>query len=777
MHIMNKILFWLLLIAALPAFAQSSAVKELQSLLQNTETAGDDELLPPEKAFSVRVVPDAPDLVAIEYQVADGYYLYRDKFRFESATPGVELGTAWVPAGEVHRDEFFGEVETHRGLVSIGLPLLQRPADLQDLSLVLTSQGCADLGVCYPPFTQRVAVALPPLDDSSPLAAVTELGNALGVAEAEPELLDPDQAFAVRIDDTQSGQLEVAWDIADGYYMYQERMAFKIDEVDDLALGVPRFSEAKIKDDEFFGRMAVFYHQATATLPVAGPAATARTKLYVQYQGCAEIGVCYPPIAKTFDVNLSGGASTSAVNPPTVGDSNLSGMSEQDRIAASLGSNSLWLTMLSFLGLGLLLTFTPCVLPMIPILSSIIAGQGTDVTTRKAFSLSLIYVLAMAFTYTVAGVLVGLSGENVQAVFQDPWILSIFAGVFVLLSFSMFGFYELQMPAAIQSRLTAMSNSQQGGTYTGVAVMGFLSALIVGPCVTAPLVGALIYIAQTGDAVLGGMALFALSMGMGVPLLIIGTSAGKLLPKAGPWMDATKAVFGVLLLGLAIWLLERILPVAVTMALWAVLLLISAIYLGALEPIREGASGWFRLWKGVGLISLVAGVLLLIGAAAGSHSMLQPLKGVFSVAGVTGRPEAASQVEFTKVKGLQEVQQAIARANANQQTVMLDFYADWCISCKEMEAFTFSDPSVQAALSRTVWLQSDVTLNDEQDKALLKHFGLFGPPAILFFDLSGQERRNQRVVGYMEPERFRQLVEVAFATTLNPRTSVQRTSY
>ncbi|MDH3715522.1 MAG: protein-disulfide reductase DsbD, partial [Gammaproteobacteria bacterium] len=715
---MNKFLFWLLLITvlpAMPALSQSSAVSELQSLLQNTETIGDDELLPPEKAFAVRVVPDAADLVAIEYQVAEGYYLYRDKFRFESATPGVELGTAWVPAGERKHDEFFGEVETHRGLVSIGLPLLQRPADLQDLSLVLTSQGCADVGVCYPPFTQTVAVALPAPDDQSALAAVTELGDALGVADAEPELLDPDQAFAISIDDTQSGQLVVAWDIADGYYMYQERMAFKVDELDDLALGVPRFSESKIKDDEFFGRMAVFYHQAMATLPVAGPATTARTKLYVQYQGCAEIGVCYPPIAKTFDVNLSGGASSSVVKAPPTDDGDFAGMSEQDRIAASLGSNSLWLIILSFLGLGLLLTFTPCVLPMIPILSSIIAGQGTDVTTRKAFSLSLTYVLAMAFTYTVAGVLVGLSGENVQAVFQDPWILGIFAGVFVLLSLSMFGFYELQMPAAVQSKLTALSNSQQGGTYTGVAIMGFLSALIVGPCVTAPLVGALIYIAQTGDAVLGGLALFALSMGMGVPLLVIGTSAGKLLPKAGPWMDATKAVFGVLLLGLAIWLLERILPVAVTMALWAVLLLISAIYLGALEPIREGASGWFRLWKGVGLTSLVVGVLLLIGAAAGSHSMLQPLKGVFSVAGAPGaQGTAASGVEFTKVKGLQELQQAIARANADQQTVMLDFYADCCISCKEMEAFTFSDPGVQAALSRTVWLQTDVTLNDEQ---------------------------------------------------------------
>ncbi len=779
MHTMLRFLFWLLLTTLAPAgtLLAQGAVGDLQALLKGAQTVGDDELLPPEQAFAVRAVADAPDLVAIEYQVADGYYLYRNKFRFESTTAGVELGTAWVPAGELKHDEFFGEVETHRGLVSIGLPLLERPSDLQDLTLVLTSQGCADVGVCYPPFTQNVELSMPAVDDDpAALDAVKELGDALGAADGEPELLDPDEAFAIRIDDAQSGQLQVMWDIADGYYMYLERMAFKIDEVDELALGEPRYSESKIKEDEFFGRMAVFYHQATATLPVSGPATTARTKLYVRYQGCADVGVCYPPVAKTFDVNLSGGASTSVVNAPPADSGSPAAMSEQDRIAASLGSNSLWLTILSFLGLGLLLTFTPCVFPMIPILSSIIAGQGTSVTTSKAFSLSLVYVLAMAMTYTVAGVLVGLSGENVQAMFQDPWIIGVFAGIFVLLSLSMFGFYELQMPGVVQSKLTALSNSQQGGTYTGVAIMGLLSALIVGPCVTAPLVGALIYIAQTGDAVLGGVALFALSMGMGVPLLIIGTSAGKILPKAGPWMDATKAVFGVLLLGLAIWLLERILPVAITMSLWAVLLLISAIYLGALEPIREGASGWFRLWKGVGLVSLIAGVLLLIGAAAGSNSMLQPLKGVFSVASAPGQPAAAtSHASFVQVKGLAELEQAIASANAKRQTVMLDFYADWCISCKEMEAFTFTDPQVQAALSQTVWLQTDVTRNDDLDKALLKHFGLFGPPAILFFDHSGQERRNQRVVGFMEPQRFLRQVELAFTTT--PVATAQRTGY
>jgi thiol:disulfide interchange protein DsbD len=388
-------------------------------------------------------------------------------------------------------------------------------------------------------------------------------------------------------------------------------------------------------------------------------------------------------------------------------------------------------------------------------LSGIIVGQGKDITTRKAFYLSLVYVLAMAMTYTVVGILVGLSGENIQAWFQNPWIIGSFAAIFVALSFSMFGFYDLQMPASIQSKLTSISNSQQGGNIVGVAIMGFLSALIVGPCVTAPLVGALIYIAETGDAVLGGMALFALSMGMGAPLLLIGASAGKFLPKAGAWMDAVKAVFGVLLLGLAIWLLERVAPAAFTMSLWAALIIVSAIYMGAMETLAEGSSGWKKLWKGLGVLLLIYGIIILLGLASGNRNLFQPLKGLGSFSGTTAQAEHLS---FIQIKGVDGFNAELSKAKAAGKSVMLDFYADWCVSCKEMEAFTFSDPAVQKSLEGVVLLQADVTPNDEIDTELYKHFGIIGPPSIMFFGADGKERRNYRVVGYMPADQFNQHV-------------------
>lgn len=321
----------------------------------------------------------------------------------------------------------------------------------------------------------------------------------------------------------------------------------------------------------------------------------------------------------------------------------------------------------------------------------------------------------------------------------------------------MFGFYDLQMPNVIQSRLTQISNHQQGGTLIGVAIMGFLSALIVGPCVTAPLIGALIYIADTGDAILGGLALFALSLGMGSPLLILGASAGKLLPKAGPWMDTIKAVFGVLLLGVGIWLMERILPMQAIMVATSALLIISAIYMGAMDTLKQDGSGWFRLWKGVGLIMLLYGAVLLVGAAAGSKSMLQPLKGL--VANTSSSTQTG--LKFERIKGVEGLNAALARAREQKKPLMLDLYADWCISCKELEAYTFTDSQVQAALSDTILVQSDVTLNDESDRGLLKTLGLFGPPAILFYTRNGTEQQAYRVVGFMPADKFRKHVERA----------------
>jgi thiol:disulfide interchange protein DsbD len=420
-----------------------------------------------------------------------------------------------------------------------------------------------------------------------------------------------------------------------------------------------------------------------------------------------------------------------------------------------------WLIIGAFFVAGLGLALTPCVFPMIPILSGIIVGQGKNITTGKAFTLSLVYVLAMALTYTVAGVLAALFGSNLQAAFQNPWVLSVFAAVFVGLALSMFGFYDIQMPSFLQSKLTDISNRQKGGTLTGVAVMGFLSALIVGPCVAAPLAAALIFIGQTGDPVLGGEALFALSLGMGAPLLLIGTSGGKLLPRAGMWMDAVKAVFGVILLGVAVWMLERIVPGAVAMLLWALLAIVSAIYMGALEPLGEGASGWRKLWKGFGVAVLIYGAVLLIGAASGRTDPLAPLSGGAAMYGAVmpapgaapgAAPAAAHGLAFKRFKGLDGLNRELA-ANKGKP-VMVDFYADWCISCKEFEKYVFSDPRVSQALAGTVLLQADVTDNDAADKALMKHFKIIGPPTIMFFGPDGKELSRYRVVGYMEPQQF-----------------------
>ena len=595
------------------------------------------------------------------------------------------------------------------------------------------------------PFLFQTAAA------ENPFSSLGALSDSLGGGSDEP--LAPDQAFKLSTR-SENGHFIANWEIADGHYMYRDKVKITAVNPDNISTGPIKLDEGELKHDEFFGNIYVYHHQASASLPITGSKDGARSASFkVKYQGCSEIsGICYPPITKTIKVNFEpiSSVAASTLNSDATNTSSAP-ISEQDKIAASLGSGSAMLTILSFFGFGLLLAFTPCVFPMIPILSSIIVGHGDNINTKKAFVLSLVYVLAMAFTYTVAGVLAGLFGENIQAAFQNPWILGSFAGVFVLLSFSMFGFYELQMPAVIQNRLTESSNKQKGGSLTGVAIMGFLSALIVGPCVAAPLAGALIYIGQTGDAILGGVALFALSMGMGAPLIAIGTSAGKLLPKAGSWMDAVKAVFGVMMLGVAIWMLERIIPATAAMLLWSVLFIISAIYMGALEAIKETATGWHKLWKGLGLILFVYGLMLLVGAASGSNDMFQPLKGIASSSSHT---PSAEHLSFKKIKGLDGLNKALASAKADNKTVMLDFYADWCVSCKEMEKLTFTDPAVQAALKNTVLLQADVTDNDAQDKELYKHFGIIGPPSIIFYNKNGSENRNYRVVGYMPAAQF-----------------------
>ena len=582
---------------------------------------------------------------------------------------------------------------------------------------------------------------------------LSKLGQKLGIGGNQEQFLPPEQVFILSAEVVNANRLAITWNIADGYYLYHDKFKFTLKETPGITLGEATLPKGEEKHDENFGLMEIYHHEVTAQLPLKRDNMNATDiTLTVNYQGCAEAGFCYPPMKQELVLSLP--QATSATDPATTA----TPVTDQDRYARDLAEKSLLPSMLSFFGLGLLLCFTPCVFPMVPILSSIIAGQGSNITTRRAFWLSLTYVLAMAATYTVAGILAGLFGSNLQAAFQNPWILGSFSALFVLLALSMFGFYELQMPHGIQSRLTEMSNKQQGGTFIGVAIMGLLSALIVGPCMAAPLAGALIYIGQSGDAVLGGAALFALSLGMGAPLLAIGTSAGKLLPRAGDWMNTVKAVFGVLLLGVAIWMLERIIPASITLALWGILLVVCAIYLGALEHLQPEASGWHKLWKGSGIVMLIYGAMLLIGALSGGSDPLRPLGSLNSASAVAAE---SPKLTFKQIKGIDGLQRELQLASTQGKAVMLDFYADWCVSCKEMEKLTFSNPGVQSTLRDAVLLQADVTANDAQDQALLKKFGLFGPPSILFFSPSGEERSQYRLVGFLESERFNTLAATA----------------
>ncbi|MEE8321913.1 MAG: protein-disulfide reductase DsbD [Gammaproteobacteria bacterium] len=469
----------------------------------------------------------------------------------------------------------------------------------------------------------------------------------------------------------------------------------------------------------------------------------------------------YPPIKKIVPMILDAvSAPAMAATPETPAHSNSKQkISEQDSITRKLQEGSFLVNIMTFFGFGLLLSLTPCVFPMVPILSGIIVGQGAVITTMRAFILSLIYVLAMAATYSVLGIVAGSFNLNLQAASQNVWVISLFSGVFVLLALSMFGFYELQLPGRWQSGLAATSGRQQGGTIRGTAVMGVLSAIIVGPCVAPPLAGSLLYISLTGDALLGGLALFAMGLGFGVPLLVIGTSAGNLLPKAGGWMDVIKRIFGVIMLGVAIWFLERILPGPVTLLLWATLLITSAVYMGALDKMEQQSS-WRRLWKGLGFVLLLYGAILIAGAVTGGRDVFRPLENL-SIAGV---PQAEQTLAFKYIKGIDELEEHLADAGFQDKPVMLDFYADWCVTCNEMEKYTFTDPGVQAALSNVILLKTDVTKNDAADQALLRKFSLFGPPAIVFFDRSGQERMAYRLVGFVEADEF--IVHTKEATAL-----------
>lgn len=582
---------------------------------------------------------------------------------------------------------------------------------------------------------------------------------------AAEEFLDPAVAFKfeARMADPQTA--EVTFTIAPAYYMYRERFAFKSSNPA-VKLGTPAIPPGTVKYDQTFEKDVETYKGAlTIRIPVEGDGAFTLT---ATSQGCADAGLCYPPQDHTASLSAGkggaaapalpigaaasqGGMSTPLSSTPMADSAPATpatqatqaapaaapAQSDLSNIAGILGGGSLLAIIPAFILLGLGLAFTPCVLPMVPILSSIIVGEGKNVSRARGFLLSVTYSLGMAIVYTLLGVAAGLAGEGLAAALQNPWVLGTFALLIVAMSLSMFGFYQLQLPSALQTSLSNVSNRQQSGKLAGVFAMGAISALIVGPCVAAPLAGALVYISQTRDVFLGGAALFSMAVGMSIPLLLVGVSAGSLLPRVGAWMESVKRLFGVLMLAMAIWLVSPVIPAVAQMLLWAALLLGYGFYL--LRHTRHWAAMAF------GAAFALMGGMQLVGVASGGRDAFAPL------AHLSGTPQHHGLV-FTRIKTVDQLDAALA-ANAGK-TVMLDFYADWCVSCKEMEKFTFVDPKVQAKLANTALLQVDVTANDAADKAMLKRFGLFGPPGIILFDAQGKEIADSRVIGYQNAEKF-----------------------
>jgi thiol:disulfide interchange protein DsbD len=752
-------------------------------------TAHSAELLSPEEAFHATGSIQNSELI-LSFKVAPGYHLYRDRIEVTPESTLFKLGTPAFPEGEIDNDPYFGKMVVYKKDFHVNYPLLSSQEGSEKITVKY--QGCSDtMGVCYPPQKQIIEINTPALTTSPPQASkqapaapnsISALANLGGSGAAEP--LEPEQAFRPSMV-LKNHTVFVHWDIAKDYHLYRDRVKVALTDTE-ATISAADIGKGTIVDDATLGKTEVFYNNLDIKFNIdlnGAPSAV----VTVGFQGCADIGLCYPPMEQAWRVNFTSGvieplsqapkatlkqvADLPAIIEPTTGtaapvtektpSSEVQApaqISQTDAITQQLKTGSIWTIILGFLVIGLLLAFTPCVFPMIPILAGIIAGQGDKITTRKAFILSLVYVLAMAVTYTLAGVLAGLFGSNLQAAFQNPWILSAFAAIFVALAFSMFGFFELQLPSALQSKIMQVQNNQQGGTLIGVAIMGLLSALIVGPCMAPPLAGALIYIGQTGDAILGGVALFAMSIGMGIPLIIVGTLGGKFLPKAGAWMDAVKFVFGVLMLGVAIWMLERIIPSTVAQILWGILLIGSAVYLSAADPLKEPYSGWLKLWKTLGIILLIWGTLILVGVAAGGKgTVFAPLSGLAiggSSPGVSTQP-----LSFKQVKNLKELNQELASAKAAGKPVMFDFYADWCVSCKEMEHNTFSNPEIIAALKPFVLLQANVTENNAEDKLLYQRFGVLGPPTIVFFNQKGEEQKAEQVVGYKSPDEFIRHIE------------------
>lgn len=719
--------------------------------------AQSEELLEPEKAFALSASAVTPEKLSFTWEIADGYYMYRDKFRVEVKSGGATIAELVMPPGKMKADEFFGDQEIYTGTKVIHA-LMDRNAIADEIDMVIevTGQGCNEpVGVCYPPLKQSLALQLAALTGNpgggelqaggalsqpgSGVDSLQSLKDLLGAAQSEPAFLDPDEAFRFDLHRVDPANLRVRFDIAEGYYLYRDKVGFN-SQTDGVGLAAWQLPPGKQKEDEYFGRTQVYYGGFEVSLPLlaherGGSEATFR----VTYQGCAEKGICYPPVEKNVVVDLLPfqAAHAASTIPAEVTES---------------APETFWGYVIGAFGVGLLLTFTPCVLPMVPIMSSFIVGQSGTSSRSRGGMLSVVYVLGTALTYTLAGVLAGATGDQLQAYFQNIWFIGFLSIVLVLLALSMFDIYEMQMPSAIQSRLQEKTQGMTGGGLAMVFLLGVISALIVGACVSPLLIGALGVAIVEGDPVLGGAIMFAIAMGMGVFLVLIGMGMGSLVPRAGAWMAYVKYGFGVVLIGTAIYLLGTIHWIPV-LYLWSALLVVTAVYCGALHSLPEGASGWRYLWKGIGVFMLAWGVLALLGAMSGSRDIMRPVD--LSTWRAPAGEAAAGRLQFAVVNDLAGLDEQLESARLGGKPAMLDYYADWCVDCLRMEESTFKDPRVVKSMQDFVLVQVDVTdASEPSSKAVRKRYGVYGPPAMLFFDAAGAERSDLRRYGYMSPTEF-----------------------
>ncbi len=707
--------------------------------------AQDDELLDVDEAFAPKVLKTDIDSITLRIDIAPKYYLYKHAFKFPNENQNVVFGEAQIPDGHKKEDEFFGEVETYHNKIDIVIPYTNKDVK-RTTKFKFKYQGCAEAGVCYPPQTKEVEIKLPIQQIAT--MPINSLGspanNGLGLNSDDSgwngqsdSVLPETQAFKFETIALDVNKLSARFTMGDNIYLYKDKVKLK-SLTKGVEIGEVNFPKGKVKQDPHFGDVEVFYGQMEVDIPVIRqPDSPNQLQLQAEFQGCVDEGICYPPSLRLITVDLPPIKANSA-NKTTTATTEPVKLSEQDQIQNDLEQNAWWKTILRFFGFGLLLALTPCIFPMIPILSGLIMGQG-EISRSRAFMLSLIYVLAMALAYTAAGVIAGMLGANIQAVLQVDWVIIAFSLVFVALAFSMFGYYDLQLPASWQSKLSNVSNNQKSGSYIGVGIMGFLSAIIVGPCVAPPLAGAVLYISNTGDPVVGGFALFAMSIGMGVPLLLIGASAGKWMPQSGGWMNVVKSFFGIALIGMAIWFLSRIIPAKATLLLFGLLALLSSIfwYRYAVKNIRKGSKLiWLFLVFKIALIGI--GVAEIYGAIKGNTDFMHPLT-------------QKQEFEFQKVANLAELQQIIS---SSDKPVLLDFYADWCVECVHMEGTTYSDEQVKNMLNKFTVLKADVTKQSKSDKALMKKFKIVGPPATLFFDKQGQLIQQSSFFGYKNAKEF-----------------------